>query len=154
MASHTERVHLNHTAAQLFDLVADVERYPEFLPWVIAAHIQRRKGRNIWVRMTISAGFLRKSFSTVAALDRPHNININSDDALFEYFEQKWKFDHANHGGADVEYHVDYKFRSRLLQALVGASFAERTRTMVAAFTHRARQLYDNSPRSNLRNPS
>ena len=92
MVNRTERVHLKYTAAQLFDLVADVERYPEFLPWVIAARIYRSHGQTLWVDMTIAKGFIRKRFSTIALLDRPHRITINSHDPLFERFEQKWIF--------------------------------------------------------------
>lgn len=142
MANHTERLHLAHTATQLFDLVADVERYPEFLPWVSAARIRRRRDQTIWVDMTIGTSFLRKRFSTVALLDRPHRIDISSHDRLFERFEQRWNFEPGPEGGTNIEYQVDFRFRSRLLQTLIGASFADQTRGMVAAFRHRARQLY------------
>jgi coenzyme Q-binding protein COQ10 len=137
-----QRLHLKYTATQLFDLVADVERYPEFLPWVIATHISRRKDRTIWVDMTIGTSFLRKRFSTVALLDRPRRIDISSSDPLFERFEQRWDFATANDGGANIEYNVDFRFRSRLLQMLIGASFSDLVTAMAAAFKHRARQLY------------
>ena len=65
MTSRTEHVHLKYTATQLFDLIADVERYPEFLPWVLAARIRRREGQTIWVDMTLGTRFLRRRFSTV-----------------------------------------------------------------------------------------
>jgi coenzyme Q-binding protein COQ10 len=142
MTNHTERLHLNYEATQLFDLVADVERYPEFLPWVIAARIHRRKDQTVWVDMTMGTNFLRRRFSTVAQLDRPRRIEISGHDPLFEFFEQRWSFDAAAAGGTNVEYRVDYQFQSRLLQALIGASFADRARAMVAAFKRRARQLY------------
>ena len=89
MAHRTESAHLKYTVAQVFDLVADVECYPNFLPWVIAARICRRQDETLWVDMTIGMGFLRKQFSTIAFLDRPHRIDITSHDPLFERFEQK-----------------------------------------------------------------
>ena len=91
MTAYTQRQHLKYAAPQLFDLVADVERYPEFLPWVIASHIRCRHDHTILVDMTIAAGPLRKRFSTAGVL--PHRIDIGSSDALFERFEQRWIFD-------------------------------------------------------------
>ena len=68
-----ERTHVNHTPAQLFDLVADVERFPEFLPWVMAAHVRRRDAHTLWTDMTMGTRFIRRQFSTVAHLDRPYH---------------------------------------------------------------------------------
>ena len=110
------RTHLKHTAMQLFDLVADVERYPEFLPWVVAARICHREGSRIWVDMTIGTRFLRKRFVSVALLEQPHRISINSHDPLFERFQQIWKFETAAEGGTNVEYQLDVRFQSRVLQ--------------------------------------
>jgi len=142
MAGHTERLHLPYSRQQLFDLVADVERYPEFAPWVVGAKIRRREGQSIWVDMLLGTRLFNKRFSTVARLDRPHRIDIRSGDPLLEYFEENWTFEPAAQGGTVVTYHVDFRFRSRALQALIGASLAERAAAMAGAFRHRARQLY------------
>ena len=142
MTAYTQREHLKYTASQLFALVADVERYPEFMPWVIDAHIQNRKDHTILVDMTIAAGLLRKRFSTVAVLDRPHKIDISNRDPLFDRFKQQWIFKPATEGGANIEYHVDLKFRSRVLQLLMGAAFADRAIATMSAFKHRAHRLY------------
>ena len=137
-----ERTHVNHTPAQLFDLVADVERFPEFLPWVVAAHVRRRDAQTLWTDMTMGTRFIRRQFSTVAHLDRPHRIDISSHDPMFERFEQKWTFEPDSKGGTTVEYRVDFKFRSRVLQRLIGASFSDRAVEMIHAFRHRARVIY------------
>jgi len=142
MTAHTERQHLVYTAPQLFDLVADVQRYPEFLPWVIEARIRHRDDSTMLVDMTIGAGPLRKRFSTAAVLHRPHRIDISSHDPLFDRFEQRWTFEPATNGGTNVEYHVDFKFRSRVLQMLLGTSFADRAIATMSAFKHRAHRLY------------
>lgn len=142
MTNFTERVHLGYTADQLFDLIADVERYPEFLPWVLAARIRRREGRTIWVDMTFGTRLLRRRVSTMGLLERPHQITITSDDPMLERFEQRWTIKTAAEGGADVEYRVDLRFRSRLLQALIGGSFVDRAKAMTQAFSRRARRLY------------
>jgi len=139
---HIERHHSKNTPAQLFDMVADVERYPDFLPWVIDAKVIGRQDRTMRVEMTVGTSFLRKRFKTVALLDRPHRIEISSHDAMFERFEQIWTFDPAAQGGTNVEYRVDFHFRSRVLQALIGASFVERSEMMVRGYMLRARRLY------------
>ncbi len=149
MTKFTERVHLKYTVTQLFDLIADVERYPEFLPWVLAARIHRRADQTIWVELTFGTRFLRRRFSTVGLLERPHRITITSDDPMLERFEQRWTFKTAPEGGTDIEYRVDFRFRSRLLQALIGGSFAGRATVMAQAFSRRARQLYDAPSLSN-----
>ena len=142
MAAPTERQHLVYTAPQLFDLVADVERYPEFLPWVIEARIRYRTDSAMLVDMTIRAGRLQKRFSTAAALHRPHRIDISSCDPLFDRFEQRWTFEPTTNGGTNVEYHVDFKFRSRVLQMLMGKSFAGRAMATMSAFERQAHRLY------------
>ena len=142
MSAYTERQHLPYAAPQLFDLVADVERYPEFMPWVIEAHIRCRKDHTIITDMTVGVGAFRKRFSTIAVLDRPHRIDISSRDSMFDRFEQGWTFEPAAEGGTNVEYHVDFKFRSLVLQMLMGALFADRAVATMSAYTRRAHRLY------------
>jgi coenzyme Q-binding protein COQ10 len=142
MTAYTQHQHLRYTAPQLFDLVADVERYPEFMPWVIDAHIQHRKDHTILAEMTVAAGPLRKRFSSVGVLDRPHRIEISSRDPMFDRFEQRWTFEPATEGGTNIEYHIDFKLQSRVLQLLMRGSFADRAIATMSAFKHRAHRLY------------
>jgi coenzyme Q-binding protein COQ10 len=148
MTSHTAHVRLNYTAPQLFHLIADVESYPQFMPWVIAATISRRQDQTIWVEMTIGTGPLRKRFSTVGMLNPPSRIDVSSDDPLFERFKQTWTFEPAPEGGTIVSYHIDFKFRSRLLQLLMGSMFADQVEQTAAAFKRRARQLLEPSAKA------
>ena len=142
MATYSHKLRLKYTPAQLFDLVADVERYPEFMPWTITTRVRRRTNWVIWTDLTIGTGIIRKRFSTVATLDRPHRIAITSDDPLFERFEQKWTFEDLLEGGTDIEYYTDFQFRSFLLQALMDLSFVDRADAIVSAYARRARRLY------------
>jgi coenzyme Q-binding protein COQ10 len=146
MTVYTQRQHLKYTAEQLFDLVADVERYPEIFPWTKEVYSHRRNDRMILVDMTIAFGPLRQRFSTAAVLDRPHRIDIGSQDPMFERFEQRWTFAPAAKGGTNVEYRVDLEFCSRVLQMLMQASFAERAAETMACFEHRAHRLYGGNP--------
>jgi coenzyme Q-binding protein COQ10 len=139
---HIERHHSRHTPAQIFDLVVDVEQYPNFVPWVIAARVSRRQDRTMWTDLIMGTSLLRKQITTVASLDRPHRVEVNSYDPMFERFEQIWTFEPAAEGGTNVEYRVDVRFKSHILQALIGASFAERAGAMVKAYMRRAQRLY------------
>ncbi len=142
MSELTERVHLPYSPAQLFDLVADVARYPQFVPWIIAARIHRRAGQRVWTEMVVGAGPLWKRFSTVATLDRPRGIRVSSYDPMFERFEQRWSFASAPGGGTTLEYHVELKLRSSLLRLVLARSFTRRAGAMVSAFIRRAHALY------------
>ena len=119
MATYSHRAHLKYTPEQLFDLVAGVEKYPEFIPWMIETRVRRRTDEAIWTDLTVGTGFLRKQFSTIARLDRPHGIVISSHDPMFERFEQRWTFTALAEGGTDTRYHVDFRFKSLLLQTLM-----------------------------------
>lgn len=139
---YLERIHSQHTPAQLFDLVADVEQYPDFIPWVISARVTGRRDNTMWTDMTMGTGFLSKQFTTVASLDRPRRIEITSRDPVFEKFEQIWTFDPASDAGTDVACQVDLRVSSPILRVIVGVSVAESTKAMVKAFTRRAQRLY------------
>lgn len=142
MTAYTQHQRLPFTAAQLFDLVADVERYPEFLPGVVETNIRRRSEHTIEVDMTIGIGPLRRQFSTIGVLHRPNRIDISSNDSMFDRFAQSWTFAPAAARGTDVEYHVDFQFRSRVLQMLMAATLAGRSAATMAAFKRRVHRLY------------
>ena len=122
--------------------MVDVERYPEFLPWVVSARIFRRKDEILWTDLTMGTALVHRRFTTIAVLDRPRLVEIKSHDPIFERFEQIWTFQPSDEGGTDIEYQVDVGLRSPLLHALMGVSFAGRAETMVNAYIRRARQLY------------
>jgi coenzyme Q-binding protein COQ10 len=136
------RRHLPYTPQQLFDLVADVEKYPDFLPWIADSSILRQEGNRLWVNMTIGSGLLRKRFASVGVLEPPEHIWITSDDPLFDRFEQIWTFSPAAAGGSTIEYRVDFKFRSRLLQAMMGSFLDDASRATIGAFERRALHIY------------
>ncbi len=149
---YVERIHSKHTPAQLFDLVADVEQYPNFVPWVISARVAGRKDSTMWTDMTMGTGFLRKQFTTVASLDRPRRMEIRSQDPIFEKFEQIWTFDPAAGGGTDVECQVELSVRSPILKVVVGVSVGESTKAMVKAYMRRAQRLYGTPQLSSVPN--
>jgi coenzyme Q-binding protein COQ10 len=139
---YTERQHLPYSPQQLFELVADVEKYPEFVPWMMAARIRRRDGNTVWVDLEVGTRLLRKRFATRAVLHPPSRIEISSEDALFQRYDQCWTLRQATDGGTVVEFAADFAFRSRLLQLTMNAFLQEAAALMVSAFKHRARAIY------------
>lgn len=142
MPAHSERRVLPYSAEQLFDLVAAVDRYPEFLPWCRETRITRRDGDVFHADMIIGFKAVRQRFSSRVETARPHGIDVAPTRGPFRRLANRWRFTDLPGGGCQVDFHVDFEFRSRLLRGLIGALFHEAARRMVAAFEGRARTLY------------
>lgn len=143
MPTHAEQRYLPYTADQLFDLVADVERYPEFLPWCVAARIRKRDGDIFFADLVIGFKLIRERYTSKVKLDRPGlGIDVTYTEGPFHYLNNHWKFIPAEDGGATIDFFVDFEFKSKLLQKVIGALFNEAVRLMVSSFEKRARQLY------------
>jgi coenzyme Q-binding protein COQ10 len=146
MSSHSEKRILPYTAKQMFDLVADVERYPEFLPWCTAARIVSRQGNRFNADVSVGYGFLQESFnSTVVAT--PHTrIDIEYQNGPFRHLVNNWQFaDLPASGGipqCEITFFIDFEFRSTLLAATIGSIFEEAVRSMIHAFEQRAKAIY------------
>lgn len=142
MPTHAEKRVVAYTPEQLFDLVADVERYPEFLPWCLTARIKRREDRLIVADLVIGFRMLRDGFTSRVTLDRPRRIDVTYEQGPFRHLNNHWIFEPTADGGCLIDFYVDFEFRTRLLQRLMGVLFNEAVRHMVGAFEARARQLY------------
>lgn len=141
MPTHAERKIVPYSPEQLFDLVADVAKYPEFLPWCVGARIRSQTERELVADLTIGFGPFRESFTSRVTLDRPQRVKVRYENGPFRYLNNQWGF--APHGkGAEVAFFVDFEFRSRILQAAIGVVFNEAVRRMVNAFIKRARDVY------------
>ncbi|MBM3628285.1 MAG: type II toxin-antitoxin system RatA family toxin [Alphaproteobacteria bacterium] len=148
MPTHAEKRLLPYSPEQLFDLVAQVERYPEFLPWCLAARIRSRSEDAVVADLVIGFRMIRERFTSHVRLDRARRIDVRYADGPFKYLDNHWIFEpvapcaELPGGGTLIDFHVDFEFRSKILQGLIGVLFNEATRRMVAAFEARARQLY------------
>ena len=141
MPTHAERQLLPYRPDQLFDLVADVGRYPEFLPWCVGARVRSRTETDEVADLTIGFGPFRESFTSRVTLDRPHRVKVRYENGPFRYLNNQWDFiPHAD--GTEVAFFVDFEFRSRILQAAIGLVFNEAVRRMVNAFRRRAEFVY------------
>ncbi|MDE3060056.1 MAG: type II toxin-antitoxin system RatA family toxin [Pseudomonadota bacterium] len=147
MPSHSEQRILPYTTRQLFDLVADIERYPEFLPWCRAARILDRKDNEFLGELVIAFSHLCESYVSRVMLSPPPEdgapaaIDVSMVRGPFEHLVNRWRFT-PHPGGTQIDFFLDFKFRSWILEKMMGALFARATHTMVEAFCSRAGVLY------------
>jgi coenzyme Q-binding protein COQ10 len=148
--THAEKRVLACSSRQLFDLVADIECYPEFLPWCVAARIRKREGNLVVADLVIGFKMFRERFTSRVRLDpEASRIDVAYEEGPFKYLNNHWVFeDHPQ--GCAVDFYVDFEFRSRLLQKLIEPLFAEAVRRMVSAFETRAGKLYGKSGANRL----
>lgn len=143
MPTHAEKRTVPYTQEQIFDLVADVERYPEFLPWCVATRIRRREGPNSFVAdLVIGFKVFRERFTSRVGLDRPDRIDVVYREGPFHHLTNHWVFEQDDHGNCVIDFYIDFEFRSRTLQRLIGSLFNQAVRRMVGAFEKRARAIY------------
>ena len=133
---------LPYSAEQLFDVVADIERYPEFLPWWQAARVRERGATNLSVVNTVAIGPLRMQFPTEARLDRPRRLEVSSHEPPFECFRLGWQFSPQSGGGCRVVLETQLQMRSVMLQVLLERATRGLVTDVLAAFEARARALY------------
>lgn len=146
MTTHSETRKLPYSAQQMFDLVADVGRYNEFLPWCSAARINRRTpiggGEEIEADLIISFKVFREKFgSRVQLYPEEKRIETAYIDGPFKHMNSTWIFRDVAEG-CEVDFHVDFEFRSAMLQRLIGVVFNEAMQRIVRAFEARAHKLY------------
>ncbi|MBV0893221.1 type II toxin-antitoxin system RatA family toxin [Paracoccus sp. Z118] len=151
MPHHAETRTLPYTAQQMYDLVADVERYPDFLPWNSAARIRSRKplpdgtegAEIIEADLVISFKVFRERFgSRVTLYPAEKRIDTEYLDGPFRYLRSGWTFADLPAGGCKVDFFVDFEFRSAILGRVIGVVFTEAMHRIVRAFEERARKLY------------
>lgn len=147
MPHHAEQQFSPYTPQQLFALVADVEKYPEFLPWCRAARITERRENEFLGELIISFAHITESYTSRVRLNPVSeeggscSIDVVMIKGPFEHLANHWKFIPVE-SGTNIDFFLDFKFRSRLLEKLIGSSFTKATVKMVAAFKARADVLY------------
>jgi coenzyme Q-binding protein COQ10 len=147
MSQHRERRRLAYPADQLFDLVADVESYPKFLPWCSEAKIVGREtkdGRAVLIAdLVISFKVHKERFRSEVTLDRAARvIDTRYVDGPFKHMQSQWRFEPDGEAATMVGFSIDFQFKNRALQMLIGLLFEEAVRRIVSAFEDRARVLY------------
>ena len=139
---------LPYSAAQMFDLVADVARYGEFLPWVVATRVKSDSEHEMIADMLVGFNALREKFTSRVEKQRPERIKVHYVDGPMRDLDNVWHFRDLpaeQGGGCEVEFLVSFTFRNALFEKLAGQYFDRAFRKMVGAFEERAEKLYGNS---------
>ncbi|PSL17350.1 type II toxin-antitoxin system RatA family toxin [Shimia abyssi] len=146
MPTHSETRPLPYSAQQMYDLVADVAQYPQFLPWCAAARIRSREPQGatelMLADLVISFKVFRERFGSRVVL-HPEVMHIDTEylDGPFKYMKSSWDFKDVD-GGCEVAFFVDFEFKNLILQKAIGLVFNEAMHRIVAAFEARAKVLY------------
>ena len=142
MPRHIETQLLPYTPEQMFDLVADVAHYPEFLPWVAATRIRSNGATEMVADVVVGFKGLRETFTSRVVKRRPESIRTDYLDGPLKHLVSDWRFAAEGQGGCRVDFTVDFAFKSRLFEAVAGQVFGTALRRMVGAFQERAARLY------------
>jgi coenzyme Q-binding protein COQ10 len=152
MPQFSTKRRVRHSAADMFNLVADVEHYPEFVPLCRSLRVRNRaqdaEGRDVIVAdMTVAYKLVRETFTSRVTLDRPKvEILVEYLEGPFRKMNNRWSFRPAGEDACDVEFFISYEFRSRTLGLLMGAMFEAAFRRFSAAFERRADEVYSAQP--------
>ncbi len=141
MHRHTERRVLPFTPAQMYDLVADIEKYPLFLPWCSGARIRERRDNLVVADLMISFKIYRERFTSKVTLQAPDRIDTVFSEGPFKHLQNRWVF-LPDPGGCLVDFFVEFEFKSKILDKLISVLFNEAVHRMVKAFETRAQALY------------
>lgn len=147
MPKHNETRHLPYSCEQMFDLVADVGRYAEFLPWISAMRVRENNDTQTIADMIVGFKGLRETFTSKVDKHRPDSIHVEYIDGPLKYLHNDWRF-RAEPGGCAVDFSVDFAFKNRVFEMLAGQVFGQALRKMIGAFETRADELYGNSKSS------
>jgi len=132
---------LPYSAQQMFDMVADVGRYGEFLPWVVATRVKSDDGREMIADMLVGFKMLREKFTSRVIKDAPGALTVHYMDGPMRDLDNRWLFRDVPEG-CELEFSVSFTFRNPLFEKLAGQYFDKAFRKMVAAFEERAAVLY------------
>ncbi len=141
MPKHAETRALPYSPEQMFDLVADVRRYPDFLPWVSAMRVRSDSATATTADMIVGFKGLRETFTSRVEKVRPERLHVDYVDGPLKYLRNDWRF-RPDGEGCLVDFSVDFAFKNRLFEMMAGQVFGTALRRMIGAFETRAAALY------------
>ncbi len=142
MPRHSETRQLPYTPEQMFDLVADVARYGEFLPWIAAVRVRENSATEMVADLVVGFKGISERFTSKVTKVRPVSIHVDYIDGPLRHLTNDWAFRPDGQGGTLVDFTVDFAFKSRLFEMLAGQVFDRALRKMIGAFETRASELY------------
>ena len=148
MPRHSEARYLPYTPEQLFEMVADVASYDEFLPWVVAVRVRSSSAQETVADLVVGFNAFKERFTSRVMKERSTRICVDYVEGPLKYLHNEWTFKRAADGGTNLGFSVDFAFKSRLFESLAGAMFDRALRRMTSAFEQRAAALYGTSQSS------
>jgi coenzyme Q-binding protein COQ10 len=142
MPRHTETRNICYTPEQMFDMVADVGRYQEFLPWVAATRVRSDSANLMIADLVVGFKAIKETFTSRVTKERPHSLTVDYIEGPLKYLHNSWKFEPDGKGGTEIHFCVDFAFKSRIFESLAGQMFDRALRRMIGAFETRAHDLY------------
>jgi len=142
MPRHNETRALPYTPQQMFDLVADVAAYPQFLPWVSAIRVRSNSEEQMVADMIVGFKGVRETFTSRVNKHRPDHVRVDYVDGPLKHLHNEWRFRDDGQGGSLVDFEVEFEFKNRLFEMLAGQFFDKALRKMIGAFEERAAALY------------
>ncbi len=142
MPTHAEKKTLPYSPDQMFNLVLDIERYPEFLPWCLSCDIIKQTDDEIYSNLVIGYKVFREWFKCRVKFERPNSIRVEYINGPLRYLSNTWDFQPTDNDECIVDFYVDFEFKNPIFQKLMGVFFNEIVKRMVNAFEDRAAQLY------------
>lgn len=142
MPGSRETRRLPYSCEQMFDLVADVARYEEFLPWVVATRVRSDSETEMVADMLVGFKAIREKFTSRVDKSRPERIEVHYLDGPLRDLDNRWSFRPTENGGCEIDFAVEFTFRNAVFEAIAGQYFDRAFRKMMEAFERRADDLY------------
>jgi ribosome-associated toxin RatA of RatAB toxin-antitoxin module len=142
VGSVSKSANIPYTAEQMYDLVNDIDSYPEFLPWCTSAKVINRKEESLSATVTLATGKIRQTFSTENRMQVGRRIDIKLISGPFNYLTGYWKFQDTTDHHCHIELKMDFEFKNKLLKLVFNAVFNKFINSLVDSFTERAIQVY------------
>lgn len=146
MPTHAEKRTLPYSADQLFALVVDVDKYPEFLPWCIASRVTKNESNILEADLIIGYKMIREKFSSRVTMTPNAHVHVEYLDGPMKYLSNHWHFIPEPDGGCTIDFYVDFEFKNPVLHNFISVFFNKAVSKMVQAFEDRAKDLYSDSP--------
>lgn len=142
MPRHEEIRTLPYSCDELYALVADVDKYPQFLPWCLGARVWKRTDREIWADLIIGFKMFRETFTSHVTFTPPRLIEVEYVKGPLKHLTNRWEFIPVSETSCSVDFVVDFAFKNQLFEKLAGGVFTEAVHRMVMAFEKRAEEIY------------
>lgn len=143
MPRYEEIKTLPYPAEFLYELVLDVEKYPDFLPWCVGARITERHDDHFIAQMMIGYKFYREQFLSRVEVHTDLEVHVEYVNGPFHYLQNHWKFIRIDEQNCEIDFYVDFEFKNKFLQSLISAFFTEAVHRMISSFEKRAKELYE-----------